>query len=91
MPWMPEKGNLKQRAMLRAILIFGGIVDLALAGFFLGWGERLFQIEAYIAQILAGGMAFAGVTIIVVALTIFGRKRDGRVIDENNDGPVIRR
>ncbi len=91
MPWMPEKGNETQRALLRAVLIFGGIVDFALAVFFFGWGEKLFQIEADIALILAGGMAFAGVTIIVLALTVFGRKRGGRAVGESNEGPVVRR
>jgi len=95
MPWMPEKGNLSQRAKMRTILIFAGIFDLALAGFFLGWGAPVLQIEYRFAWMIAAVLAAGGVIIIFVATLGFGRRGTERALDEgdtaDDDGPVVRR
>jgi uncharacterized membrane protein YedE/YeeE len=91
MPWMPEKGNARQRATLRKILIAAGIFDFFLAIFFLALGAELLQVEPYIVWIIGGGLIFGGLTIIVVAITAFGPKRGERAADEPKDEPIVRR
>ena len=93
MPWMPEKGNAEHRAIMRTALIFGGIFDLALAGFFLGWGASLFQIEYRFAWMIAAALAAGGVIVLFVATLVYGRKGEERALDEGegDNEPVVRR
>jgi len=91
MPWMPEKGNPSQRARMRTILIFAGIFDFALAGFFLGWGAPVLQMEYRFAWMIAAALAGGGVVIIFIATLGYGRRGTERALDGEDDEPVVRR
>lgn len=92
MPSMPENGNPAQRARMRTILIFAGIFDFALAGFFLGWGAPVLQLEYRFAWMIAAALAASGVVIIFIATLGFGRKGTGPALDDGEDQePIVRR
>ena len=92
MPWMPKKNDPKQRALARTMLIFGGIFDMALAGFFLAFGHSVLQIEYRFAWMIAAALAAGGVIILFIATLGFGRQGQRRDLDEGeNDEPIVRR
>ena len=88
---MPQKGSAAQRARTRTILIFAGFFDMALAGFFLGWGARVFEIERPIAYLIAAVLAAGAVSIFFIATLAYGRRGTERGLDGEDDEPVVRR
>ncbi len=92
MPPHPGKSDADRRARIRGVLIFGGLFDLALAGFFLAVGHSVLALEHRFAWLIAAVLAAGGVIILFVATLGFGRKGEGRALDEGEDDePVIRR
>jgi hypothetical protein len=80
-----------RRARTRAIFIYVGLVDLALAGFFLGWGAALLKLEDRVAGLVAALLAASGVIAFFIATLAFGRRGSGRARAGGDDGPVVRR
>jgi hypothetical protein len=89
---MPDRTDAERRARVRTALIVSGLIDLALAGFFLGWGASLLALEYRVAWLIAAVLAAAGVVTLFVATLGFGRKGAGRALDDGEDDePVVRR
>lgn len=91
---LPDHAEAARRARVRTVLIFAGIMDLALAGFFLGWGTKLLQIEYRAAWMMAAALAAGGVIILFVATLGYGRRGTGRALDpgeEDEREPIVRR
>lgn len=82
-----------RRARTRTLLIANGFFDMAIAGFFLGWGASVLGLEYATAWLIAAVLAASGVISFFVATLGFGRKGTGRALDEgeDRDEPVIRR
>lgn len=78
-------------------MIANGFLDMAIAGFFLGWGHSVAGLEHQTAWLIAAVLAASGVISFFVATLAFGRKGRGRELDEGEDSvrekdePVIRR
>lgn len=87
---VPNPVHAARRAKARMAMIFSGLVDLALAGFFLAFGRSLVGLEEQAAWMIAGLLAAIGVVTLFVALFVFGRK-DRAGLDKREDEPVIRR
>lgn len=82
----------QRRARNRSILIFAGFVDMAIAGFFLGWGHSLLGLEHRVAWLIAAVLAAAAVSTFFIATLAYGRRGQRRALDEGeDDGPVVRR
>ena len=75
------------------MLIVNGFIDMAAAGFFLGWGAQVLGIEYRVAYLIAAVLAASGVISFFIATLAFGRKGQGRALDdgEDRDEPVVRR
>jgi len=89
----PSREDAERRARVRTALIYSGLLDLALAGFFLGWGAPVLGLEYRVAWIVAAVLAAGGVAVIFTATLAYGRRGTGRALDEGEDDPppVIRR
>jgi hypothetical protein len=92
----PTHADAARRARGRTFLIANGFLDLAIAGFFLGWGHSIAGLEHQTAWLIAAVLAASGVISFFVATLAYGRKGRGRALDEgedgaDRDGPVIRR
>jgi hypothetical protein len=90
-PASTHREDAARRARTRTALIVSGLVDLALAGLFLGWGARLLGLEPSTAWLIAAICAAAGVSTIFVATLAFGRRGTERALDRGEDRPVVRR
>ena len=89
---LPDRTDAQRRARIRTGLIFNGFVDMAAAGFFLGWGASLLKLEHRVAWIVAALLAASGVVSFLIATLAFGRRGTGRALDGGeDDGPVVRR
>ena len=88
----PTREDAERRARVRTALIYSGILDLALAGFFLGWGAPVLGLEYRVAWLIAAALAAGGVAVLLTATLAYGRRGTGRALDDGeDDGPVIRR
>jgi hypothetical protein len=89
----PDRIDAARRARTRTMLIANGFIDMAAAGFFLGWGASVLQIERPTAWLIAAVLAASGVVSFFIATLAFGRKGQGRALDDGDDAdePVIRR
>jgi hypothetical protein len=89
----PSHADAERRAKTRLAMILSGLVDFALAGFFLGWGHSVVGLEYQTAWLIAAVLAAFGVMTVFIATLAFGRKGRGRALDEgeDRDEPVIRR
>jgi len=89
----PDRTDAARRARTRTVMIVNGMFDMALAGFFLGWGNSVLQLERGTAWLIAAVLAAGGVISFFVATLGFGRKGTGRALDEGEDAnePVVRR
>ena len=89
----PNREDAERRARVRTALIYSGILDLALAGFFLGWGAPLLELEHRVAWLIAAVLAAGGVVVLLTATLAYGRRGSGRALDDGEDEnePVIRR
>ena len=89
----PTHEAAERRARVRTALIYSGLLDLALAGFFLGWGAPLLELEYRAAWLIAALLAVGGVAVLLTATLAYGRRGTGRALDEGEDDPppVIRR
>jgi len=89
----PNREDAERRARVRTALIYSGILDLALAGFFLGWGAPLLELEYRVAWLIAAALAAGGVVVLLTATLAYGRRGQGRALDDGEDEnePVIRR
>ncbi|HEY7607796.1 MAG TPA: hypothetical protein VIF14_01080 [Alphaproteobacteria bacterium] len=89
---IPDRTDAERRARMRTALIANGLIDMATAGFFLGWGASVLKLEYRTAWLIAAILAAAGVVSFFVATLGFGRKGAGRALDEGEDNePVVRR
>ena len=89
---MPNRADAERRARIRTVLIFNGLVDMAVAGFFLGWGASVLKLEYRTAWLAAAILAAGGIVSFFVATLGFGRKGAGAALDEGEDSePVVRR
>src|SRR5262245_5696921 len=95
---LPTPSDAARRAKARTALIVSGIIDLALAGFFLAFGASLLRLEYRVAWLVAAVLAAGGVIILFVATLGFGRKGRERALDDGEDTvgedanePVVRR
>lgn len=94
----PTHADAARRARVRTLMIAIGFLDMAIAGFFLGWGHSVAGLEHQTAWLIAAVLAASGVISFFVATLAFGRKGRGRELDEGEDPvrgerdePVIRR
>lgn len=89
----PTHADAARRARVRTLLIANGIFDMAVAGFFLGWGHSIVGLEHQTAWLIAAVMAASGVVSFFIATLAYGRKGRGRALDEGeeSDEPVVRR
>ena len=89
----PNAADAARRARTRTMRIANGFLDLAAAGFFLGWGASVLKLEYGTAWLIAAVLAASGVVSFFIATLGFGRKGEGRALDEGEDSdePVIRR
>jgi hypothetical protein len=89
----PNAADAARRARTRTMLIANGFFDMAAAGFFLGWGASVLKLEYSTAWLIAAVLAASGVVSFFIATLGFGRKGQGRALDEGEreDEPVIRR
>ncbi len=87
----PTHADAERRARVRTLLIGVGIIDMAIAGFFLGWGAPLLKLEYSTAWLVAAVLAASSVVTFFIATLAFGREGRGRALDEGEDEPVIRR
>lgn len=93
----PSHADAARRARVRTLMIANGFLDMAIAGFFLGWGHSVAGLEHQTAWLIAAVLAASGVISFFVATLAFGRKGRGRELDEGEDSvrekdePVIRR
>jgi hypothetical protein len=89
----PDRADAARRARTRTMLIANGFLDMAAAGFFLGWGAPVLGLEYRAAYLIAALLAASGVVSFFIATLAFGRKGRGRALDEGEDAdePVIRR
>lgn len=89
----PTHSDAARRAMVRTLLIANGFFDMAVAGFFLGWGHSIVGLEHHTAWLIAAVLAASGVVSFFIATLAFGRKGRGRALDEGEepDEPVVRR
>ena len=87
----PTRADAARRARTRTLLIANGFIDMAIAGFFLGWGHSIVGLEHQTAWLVAAVLAASGVVSFFIATLAFGRKGRGRALDEGEDEPVIRR
>ena len=87
----PDRTDAARRARTRTLLIANGFFDMAAAGFFLGWGASVLKLEYSTAWLVAALLAASGVISFFIATLGFGRKGQGRALDEGEDEPVIRR
>lgn len=93
----PTHADAARRARVRTLMIANGFLDMAIAGFFLGWGHSVAGLEHQTAWLIAAVLAASGVISFFVATLAFGRKGRGRELDEGEDSvrekdePVIRR
>jgi hypothetical protein len=89
----PNAADAARRARTRTALIVNGFMDMAAAGFFLGWGAPVLGLEHRVAYLIAAVLAASGVISFFIATLAFGRKGQGRALDEgeDRDEPVIRR
>ena len=90
-PSTPDRADAARRARTRTMLIANGFMDMAAAGFFLGWGHSVVGLEHQTAWLIAAVLAASGVVSFFIATLGFGRKGQGRALDEGEDEPVIRR
>jgi len=90
-PQRPGREDAERRARARTILIFAGLFDMALAGFFLGWGHSLLGLEHRVAWLIAALLAAAAVSTFFIATLVYGRRGSRRALDEGEDEPVVRR
>lgn len=92
-PSTPNRADAARRARMRTIMIANGFLDMAAAGFFLGWGASVLGLEYRTAYLIAAALAASGVVSFFIATLGFGRKGTGRALDEgeDRDEPVIRR
>ena len=88
---IPDRADAARRARTRTMLIANGFFDMAAAGFFLGWGASVLKREYSTAWLIAALLAASGVISFFIATLGFGRKGQGRALDEGEDEPVIRR
>jgi hypothetical protein len=90
---IPTHADAARRARARTFLIANGFFDMAIAGFFLGWGHSVAGLEHQTAWLIAAVMAASGVISFFIATLAYGRKGRGRELDdgEDRDEPVIRR
>lgn len=89
---IPDRADAARRARTRTLLIANGFFDMAAAGFFLGWGASVLKLEYSTAWLIAAVLAASGVISFFIATLGFGRKGQGRALDEGEDDePVIRR
>ncbi len=86
-PSAPTPADAARRARLRTLLIANGFLDMAIAGFFLGWGHSVVGLEHQTAWLIAAVLAASGVVIFFIATLAFGRKGQGRALDEGEDRP----
>jgi hypothetical protein len=94
----PTANSAARRARTRTMLIANGFLDMAAAGFFLGWGASVLKLEYATAWLIAAILAASGVVSFFIATLAFGRKGTGRALDEGEDDeredanePVVRR
>lgn len=87
----PNAADAARRARTRTLLIANGFFDMAIAGFFLGWGHSIVGLEHQTAWLVAAVLAASGVVSFFIATLAYGRKGRGRALDEGEDEPVIRR
>jgi hypothetical protein len=89
----PTHADTARRARVRTFLIANGFLDMAIAGFFLGWGHSIVGLERQTAWLIAAMLAASGVISFFIATLAYGRKGRGRALDEGEDSnePVIRR
>lgn len=93
----PTPADAARRARVRTLLIANGFLDMAIAGFFLGWGHSVAGLEHQTAWLIAAVLATSGVVVFFIATLAFGRKGQGRALDEGEspdeppDQPVVRR
>ena len=94
----PTYADAARRSRVRTFMIANGFLDMAIAGFFLGWGHSIVGLEHQTAWLVAAVLAASGVISFFVATLAFGRKGRGRELDEGEDSvpeqrdePVIRR
>jgi len=92
-PSTQNAADAARRAKTRTMLIANGFLDMAAAGFFLGWGHAVLGLEYRVAYLIAALLAASGVVSFFVATLAFGRKGQARALDEGEDAnePVIRR
>ncbi len=90
---LPNAADAARRARVRTLLIANGFIDMAIAGFFLGWGHSVLGLDHQTAWLIAAVLAASAVVVFFVATLAFGRKGQGRALDEGEDsgGPVVRR
>jgi hypothetical protein len=93
-----SRDSAARRARVRTFMIANGFLDMAIAGFFLGWGHSVAGLEHQTAWLIAAALAASGVISFFIATLAFGRKGRGRELDEgeasvpeDRDEPVIRR
>lgn len=92
----PTHADAARRARIRTLLITLGFIDMAIAGFFLGWGAPVLKFEYSTAWLIAAVFAASGVVTFFIATLAFGRKGQRRALDDGEDAvggdePVIRR
>jgi len=87
----PTAADAARRARTRMAMIVSGLVDLALAGFFLGWGHSVLGLEHRVAWLIGAALAAFGLATIFVATLVYGRRGQGRARGEGENEPVIRR
>ena len=87
MQHVPDRTDAVQRAKKRTVFIINGMIDMALAGFFLGWGNSLLGLERTTAWLIAAILASGAIISFFVATLAFGRKGTGPALDEGEDAP----
>ncbi len=86
----PNRTDAARRARTRMAMMLSGLVDLALAGFFLGWGESIVGLEERVAWLIAAALAAFGIATILAAMVVYGRRRRAPDAQEH-DEPIVRR
>ena len=92
MQHVPDRTDAERRARKRTVFILNGMFDMAVAGFFFGWGASVLKLERGTAYLIAAFLAVSAVVSFFVATLAFGRKGRGGALDEGEDNePVVRR
>ncbi len=88
----PTRTEAAQRATKRTAFIVVGMIDMAVAAFFLGWGNSVLGLERTTAWLVAAVLAAGSVISFFVATLAYGRKGTGPALDEGEENePVVRR